>query len=388
MSVSSPALAAPSGPKVVLSGYYGFDNLGDEALLEALVEQLRALRPGLRLVALSHRPAATAEALGIEAVARLSPWGLLRALWGARLFISGGGSLLQDVTGLGSIPYYLGLVAFAQGLGVPTAMVGQGLGPLQRGWSRRLVGAVARRAGAIALRDPASQALMVRCGVPEGQVALTMDPVLGLAPAASVLGEAALRRAGLDPSRPWIAIAVRPWAGWFERQLKAFSAVLAQRARAWGTQVLLLPFHRPDDVWLAEELEACLAARPEGARPEVAVLHEALRPREMLALLQGAQLVVGMRLHALIMAAAVGVPGLALVYDPKVAAFAELAGYPSVPDLGSLDDVGAWERTLDAAWAGRAQQRSHLEAHLPHWQAMARRNAELALSVLAEGRPA
>jgi len=95
--------------KIVISGYYGFGNAGDEAILEAMVRDLRALAPGARLVVLSADPAATAARCGVEAVPRMHLPSVLGALRGADLFISGGGSLLQDATSWRSVPYYAGI---------------------------------------------------------------------------------------------------------------------------------------------------------------------------------------------------------------------------------------------------------------------------------------
>ena len=96
--------------KIVISGYFGFGNAGDEAILEAMLVDLRAARPDVHPVVLSGDPLTTAARFDVEAVPRLCLGAVRRALRDAALFISGGGSLLQDVTGWGSVPYYAGLI--------------------------------------------------------------------------------------------------------------------------------------------------------------------------------------------------------------------------------------------------------------------------------------
>ncbi|REJ35876.1 MAG: polysaccharide pyruvyl transferase CsaB, partial [Bacillota bacterium] len=105
--------------KVVISGYYGFDNAGDEAVLAAILAGLRRECPTVHPVVLSGNPARTAARHGVEAVPRLSLAAVRRALREADLFVSGGGTLLQDLTGWGSVPYYGGLMLLAHRLGVP-----------------------------------------------------------------------------------------------------------------------------------------------------------------------------------------------------------------------------------------------------------------------------
>ena len=370
--------------RVVVSGYYGYNNLGDEAILAALTQQLQAAGGGERsvdIVALSGDPAATTAALGIRAVNRLALPAVWQALRGADLFISGGGSLLQDVTGLGSVPYYLGLMRLAKLAGARTMMLGQGVGPLGLPTSRWLVGRTVRGLDAVTVRDEDSRALLVRCGVPRERIELTADPVLALAPAPVASAEAIWRRLGLDAGRATIAVSVRPWSSWYERQLKAFSAVLAQRAAAWDAQILLLPFHRPDDEPLVEELRYCLETRPEAHRPHVAVLEEALTPQDMMAVLGRVELLIGMRLHALIMAAAMATPSFGIVYDPKIAAFADLAGFPTVESVTALEESDRLAGLLHRAWEARQASRAELQRRQVGWHALARRNAEVAVAL-------
>lgn len=367
--------------RVLVSGFYGYNNLGDEAILESIVQQVRTFAPDAEIVALSGSPLQTSRRLGIEAVHRMGLARIAKEMKRADLFISGGGSLLQDVTGLGSVPYYLGLVKMAQVMGVKTMFLGQGIGPLNMPHSRWMVGAVAREADLLTVRDQASRELLARCGVPIDRITLTADPVLALDPAPADEVDALWAELGLEPNKPTIGVAIRPWSSWFERQLKSFSAVLAQQATAWDAQILLLPFHRPDDELLLEELSYCLETRPEAHRPRVVTLNEPLPPRQMMGLLSRLDLLVGMRLHALIMGAAVAVPSIALVYDPKVASFADLAGFPTIESITALEDSERIVAVLDQVWAHRAELRQSLEAKRDTWRATALKNAELAVEL-------
>ena len=109
---------AKKGPKVVISGYYGFDNSGDEAILMAMVKCFKKLMPEARLVVLSNNPVKTREMYGVKAVSRWQPLAILFELIGCDLFISGGGSLLQDVTSARSLRYYMTLMGIARRIAV------------------------------------------------------------------------------------------------------------------------------------------------------------------------------------------------------------------------------------------------------------------------------
>jgi len=100
--------------RVVVSGYHGFGNIGDEAVLAALIQQTREIAPEAEYVALSGDPARTVSVHGIGAIPRTSVAVVVRELRRADLLVSGGGSLLQDVTGRGSVPYYAGIMLLAR----------------------------------------------------------------------------------------------------------------------------------------------------------------------------------------------------------------------------------------------------------------------------------
>ena len=75
---------------ILISGYYGFDNIGDESILRTLVTSLRERIPDCSLTVLSHDPAATREKYGVEAVERMSPLAIARAVRRCDMLISGG----------------------------------------------------------------------------------------------------------------------------------------------------------------------------------------------------------------------------------------------------------------------------------------------------------
>ncbi|MEB3198767.1 MAG: polysaccharide pyruvyl transferase CsaB [Candidatus Sericytochromatia bacterium] len=383
-AVTSAEAEAERSPHVVMSGYFGFSNLGDEAILEVEVGMLRRAAPNCRITVLSGNPIETRKSLGVEAVDRLDLFAVWRALRCADLFLSGGGSLLQDVTGIGSVPYYLGVTELARWAGVPRVMLAQGVGPLQRAFSRRLVGQVVGTMELITVRDEASARLLASCGVPSERITTTVDPVLAMS--AVPLEEQVLEDWGLKPAQPIVAVSLRPWPTWTERELKAFSAVLAQSASAWGAQVLLLPFHRPDDELLLDELAQCLAVRPEAQRPHVVCLSHSCSPTQMMGLMARVDLVIGMRLHALIMAAASATPAVAVVYDPKVKAFADIAGYPRVESVTDLGNNQRLATLLETAWQGRTSRRAALNQSLPAWRTAAFEPIEQAIGLATRGR--
>ena len=294
--------------RVLISGYYGYGNGGDEALLVTL---LQMLPPEVEPVVLSAQPAVTERLYGVRTCDRWR-WGDIG--WELRRsqgFLWGGGSLIQDSTSWVSPLYYLGLMLLAQGLGRQTVAWAQGIGPLRRRWVRGLAGYVFRRCTQVSVRDaPAAEQLQRwgRSGL------LAPDPVWALPdqpyPPLS------------DLPAPRMAVIVRPhrWLTpvWRETMTKA----LQQFQQATGVWVVLLPFQPATDMALATELQQALGAQTTILQPE--------HPAQLKGVMRGIELVVTMRYHGLVMGAAAGCRCFSLSYDPKVRQLQQELGMPGL----------------------------------------------------------
>ncbi|NLK01375.1 MAG: polysaccharide pyruvyl transferase CsaB, partial [Clostridia bacterium] len=144
-------------PRVVLSGYYGFQNAGDEAILYSIIKALRKVSPDIEMLVLSNSPSETSLRHGVEAANRWCIKEIYSEIRKSDLFISGGGSLLQDVTGLKSLVYYLGIVFLAKLLGKPVMFYAQGIGPINSFIGRVLTKIAADRVDLITVRDENSR---------------------------------------------------------------------------------------------------------------------------------------------------------------------------------------------------------------------------------------
>lgn len=205
---------SPIRKKIVISGYYGFRNSGDEAVLKSILLALRAEgeAQGVEIdpVVLSGDPAWTAEMYGVKAAHRMKPLELLRVIAGCDGLISGGGSLLQDVTGGKTIPYYTGIIKLAQLLGKPVFIYAQGIGPVLNRRMDGLIRHVMARSAYVSVRDDESAALLSRMGVPHERIDVVPDPVMGLplpqgSQAAAGGGSAAAAGA------PVVGVSLRHW---------------------------------------------------------------------------------------------------------------------------------------------------------------------------------
>jgi polysaccharide pyruvyl transferase CsaB len=339
--------------RVLICGYYGEHNIGDDALLEVLLAQLPS---GCEPVVTTLDPASL-EARGIGTVQRRSLPLVLKALRHCSALVLGGGSLLQDTTSFRSLLYYAALITAARLEGKPVLLWAQGLGPLRRRRSRALVRILLPMVQAASWRDCASAQLAAGLGC-AGPVA--GDPVWAL-PAGQWHG-----RGGP------IVVCFRPTGLLQGQQWHLYLEALSQLAEQANREVIWLPLHRRQDPGLLQQLNsqglmsAGLAARSREVIAE--------RPRDVIAMAADAGLVLAMRLHGLILAAIAGAPCAALSYDPKVAAAAEQLGCDchglDVPP--PVDLLQRWQAALDqpppaatvAALRRQAEQHRQLLARL------------------------
>lgn len=283
---------------IVVSGYYGFGNLGDEAILAVLCQDLESLGFERRqIVVLSGHPQATRALHQVQSLNRFDFPGIWKALGSARGLVSGGGSLLQDVTSRRSISYYLGLVELALARRVPVIIYGQGIGPVQSAFFQAWVRRAFQKSAAFSLRDGASAELLSAWGVSSPEAGVGADPVFQweMKP-----------RQTADSRR--ILLNLRPygqWPGHAELWLE-----FLKDCRDLDYEVEFIPLG-PGDEAMGKKLK-------EGFSP--LVLHARLSLGSPWPCFDGALLCVSMRLHGLIFSALHDLLPVGLNYDPKVEA--------------------------------------------------------------------
>lgn len=366
--------------RIVISGYYGFDNTGDEAILHGLVRSLKeeaaARNMDICLTVLSANPAKTAATLNVEAVPRMDVKAILRSMGKCDLFISGGGGLLQDATGRGlSIVYYLALVLLARLFGKPAVIYAQGIGPVRRLFNKWLVRFALNRATVITVRDAGSAKLLAELGVSRPPVQVTADPAFLLAPSGDTSPLLSAFIGELPAGSPVIGVSVRPWRDQ-KKYLHALAEALNCLAAEFSATVVLVPMHYEDDLPVCRELAGLLRNRP-------LVLAEKLSPPEMLHLFSRFSMVLAMRLHALVFAAMCGAPPIGIGYDPKVDAFLERLGLESAgrPETLEAADLAAQAANL---WRQRDELYQELKEKMAELASAARLNNELVLRILQE----
>ncbi|MBR4749534.1 MAG: polysaccharide pyruvyl transferase CsaB [Abditibacteriota bacterium] len=284
--------------KLLISGFYGYGNGGDEAVLSGIIASLR--EAGLHRITVLSADRAYTEALhGVPAAPRMSP-ATLKAIADCDVFISGGGSLFQNATSSRSLYYYLALLLAAMLLGKKTVVFAQGIGPLsgQQHISRTM--SLLRKVSLVSVRDADSASFLAKYGI---DARVVPDPAFLCS---SKDPEQVLAAAGITGD--YFTVCPRPWKD--NSYLEPLTAAIEQYARSTGLQPLCLPMFFAEDRLIAG----------------VASVDGPLDFAMMRGVIARSRVIVGVRLHSLILAAAEQVPFVAISYDPKIDAFSRACG--------------------------------------------------------------
>ena len=365
--------------RFLLSGYYGFGNLGDEALLSVIVSQLKSRYPYGEIDVLSAQPEQTAHEMRVEATPRWDAKAVRRAVERADVLLSGGGGLLQNATSLRSLVYYAGIIRAAARANRKAMIFAQSIGPLDF-WGRTLVKECCKGVNAATVRDKRSVQVLAPLLAPGTTLERTADPVfLYDAPEEDI----DLASEGLGPQTdPLVIVSVRKAAGMKDR-LDIVARAVDRLAKEHDARVAFLPIGGAPDAEVSTlVIRKCKSAPV--LLPECSLERAAN-------IIRRSRAVLGMRLHALILAARYGVPFLAMPYDPKVSALCDDLAYPMKP-LFTLNPPGpkpaleSVDTMIDDFWSRLDTLASHLHDAGERLREMASRNFEVLDELLAEKR--
>ncbi len=301
---------------VIICGAYGMGNSGDDAILEAIVAALRNIDEFMPVTALSRKPQETRDRFGIESVYMFDVPGFRKVMKKTQLYISGGGSLIQNVTSRRSLWYYLHTISAAKKRGNKVMMYGCGIGPITDSRDeKRLKDVLNNCVDVITLREAFSLSELERFGVTKPHIQLSSDPALTLQAAPDETVDALFEKYGLCPNGRYVCFSVRSWVG-FDEKAEVFAAAADFAAKGLGATPLFILINRKEDGVATQAVRSYMQS-------ESVIIDELEDSAITIGVLSRMTAMVSMRLHGLIFAATSGVPLVGVSYDPKVTAFLE-----------------------------------------------------------------
>ncbi|MEZ0326470.1 MAG: polysaccharide pyruvyl transferase CsaB [Fimbriimonas sp.] len=303
--------------RILLAGYLGSGNLGDDAMMLGFTHGLQ----DQDVTVMTGNPEETNRLYGFDVVARKDSKAVDAAIKQCDALVFPGGSIFQDVTSVFSVKYYADLVSDAKKAGKKVFLLGQGVGPLNSFFGKRMAASAFGAADAISVRDPQSMQALKDIGV-QKNVRLTADSAFLLPQPHQGDDEQSFSVGNMKS----IGIAPRPLDK--KTDVSGLFAELCKLMYQSGTMPVLIEMDSQEDGPLIEEIHKKGGGRIPQIRKLGTPMNYQMRVRRMEAL-------IAMRLHAGVLGATVGIPALMVSYDPKVTAFAKMMEMsPALPMEG------------------------------------------------------
>lgn len=367
--------------RVAISGSYGGMNLGDEAILEVILRELRA-NLDVDVVVFSYNAKDTEQrhkvrAVPIREMHKDQVLGELRKL---DLFILGGGGILYDE----SLERYLRDVNWAKDLNIPVMVYAISVGPFKNPESKQLVTEVLNKVDKITVREGEAKRILNDLGVNQ-EVEITADPALLLKP--QTFTKDMLKKEGINPESPLVGFSVRePGPAAPDLNIEQYHAILANTAdfmvERFDAQILFVPMEGGENKD-PQHSHAVIAKMANTKRANV--LKGEYTSGEVLGLMKHMAFAVGMRLHFLIFAGIQRVPFISLPYATKVSGFLADLEMP-MPPITALN-VGKLCAFLDRSWDTKDRIRKRLEDKVPPLQERAKVTNRAACELLQSLKP-
>ncbi len=305
--------------KILLAGYYGFGNLGDEAILEMAIKQILEITDIKNITVLSGNKEATYKKYNIDTIDRYNIFSIVKKLMKSDALVFGGGSLLQDITSKRSIYYYLFLIRLAKIMKNKVIMLSQGIGPIVNENSKKAVKSTLSLVDYITVRDKQSKEFLEKIGMDSNKISLSTDPVINLRAGENYV----LRRSG----RKKVCFSLRNWKN---AEVSQKISSLTEKLIKNNIECYFIPFYYNEDLELIDEVEKNIGNK-------AVYYKERLSTNEAFDIIKDMDVLVGVRLHSLIFAAAANVPFAAVSYDQKVDHFVSSVNMNVACKIDDLD---------------------------------------------------
>jgi len=368
--------------RVAISGSYGGMNLGDEAILEVILRELRAALD-VDVVVFSRNVKDTEQRHKVRAIPirEMHKDQVLEEIGKLDLLVLGGGGILFD----GLVEEILRDANWAKEMDIPVMVYAVSVGPLKSPESKQLVVDVLNKVDKITVREGEAKKILHDLGVKQ-DIEITADPALLLKP--QTFTKDMLKKEGINPDSPLVGFSIRePGPAAPDLNIEQYHAILANAAdfmvERFDAQVIFVPMEGGENKD-PQHSHAVISKMANTQRANV--LKGVYTSGEVLGLMKHMSFAVGMRLHFLIFAGIQKIPFVPLPYATKISGFLSDLEMP-MPPITALN-IGKLCAFLDRSWDLRGRLKKQLEEKLPSVQERAKRTNQILVDLLqSRGEP-
>ena len=316
---------------LLIAGYHGYGNCGDEATLMAMTKNIKEMAPDVNITAISHIPELTKGEYNINSVQRFNAIEVIKAIVKSDIILSGGGTLIQNGTSTRSLLYYLTIIKMAKFFKKKVMLYSNGIGPVTGKINRKLVKMVVNNVDLITLREEFSKQDLLDMGVKKPQMHITADASFTLKSISDEASKDILLKEGVPFDKEIVGISVRAWNKakggdkYIKEIAKACDSIIEQ-----NKNVLFIPMEQPKDIEISKKVMYEM-------KKDSYILKNSYKPDEILGIIGQMNLIVGMRLHTLLFSASKKVPMIGIIYDPKIEYYLSVLNMPKGGDVRTGD---------------------------------------------------
>lgn len=315
----------------LITGYYGFLNSGDDAILTSMCEGIKRLGIPSKTTILSNNPKTTEEEYKVNATYRFNILSVIKEIKDTDILLMGGGSLLQDHTSTRSLIYYLSILGLAKLFKKKCMIYANGIGPIRRRMNRYLTGRMVNKVDVITLRDRLSLKDLESLGITKPLINVTADPVFNLELKAAPIKKI-LEDEKVDLSKPLVGVLFRDWKD-KEKYVKKIAKVCDYIVDELNMNVLFIPMKYPTDMIISNQI----ASSMENVSYELKRKYDV---NTIIEIIGETKFVLSMRLHALLYASLKSIPMIGFIYDPKVKYFLKELKMYTIEDIETFTVEG------------------------------------------------
>lgn len=360
---------------IIMSGYYGFNNSGDDALLTAIINNLSIYKKNVRILTLSKNPKQTKRIFKVDAINRFNPFSVIKAMLKSKVFLNGGGTLIHDSTSSHSLYYYLSLIHLAKKCGMKVVVYANGFGPFKK-TNEPISAKITKEADLITLRDELSYKELRRIGVDNENVHITADPAITL----NAVSEAEIKKLFDEYKIPadgrYMAVSVRSW----HKNDKLFEAKISTICdyvyEKYNMSVIFITMRPSEDLTISQNILHRMSHK-------AYIIETEQSAEKLMGIISKCELVIGMRLHSLIYATTMCTPLIGLLYDPKIKGFLDYINQNMLTDASDIDSdfiIKSIENIIN----NKEEIRQNLIKHKEVLCEKAISNAEMTVKLLEE----
>ena len=358
--------------EIVLSGYYGFNNSGDDAILKMILKGIKEEYPEIGINVFSNKPNDVRRVFKVNSVSRWNIFSVINVLKHSKVFISGGGSVIQDATSTKSLIYYLGLIIIAKIFRNKVMLYANGIGPVDKPRNRKWTKSVLNKVDLITLRDEDSQDILNELGVINPKIVLTSDPVIGIEDINLDEIDDILYRYNLL-GKDYIVVSLRDW-----KPLPYFEEGLIESLRSvkqkHNCELLFIPMQYQYDLDINKKIAAATSS---------ICLEKKLNAEACIGIAQRSKLAISMRLHLIVYAFTAGISSVGINYDPKIESvmkYFHQDTYLSILEFTNLN----FTAKVDRAITNNTENKAEILSRLDDLKEKNKDNISLAISLLEE----